>query len=93
MVFWDACIIDVFQLFIVSKVLISMKCRCGDINALHCTCCQQDFPVKLAGMSSSVTGYDRLYNSTVDIWSFGYLLLTIFMGKCGISTEGNACEV
>ena len=59
-----------------------MVCRCGDINVLLCTCCQQAFAVKLTGFSSSKTMYNCHYASEVDLQSFGHFVLDVFVGKC-----------
>lgn len=77
--------IDFVFTYIASEILIQRRCRCDDI--LFCTCHQQQKPVvKLGDFSSSsdTTGYEQLYitaDSAVDIWSFGCLLLAIFIGN------------
>ena len=73
---------------IVGNILIKMICSCGKEDLLYCTCCQQNFAVKLAGFSLSAATYDSLYTTTIDIWSFGCLLLDGFIGKCR-TTESN----
>lgn len=60
-----------------------MVCNCGNINVLHCHCCQQNFAVKLIGLSSCIQAtYHSLYVTRTDIQSFGRLVLDIFVGKC-----------
>ena len=55
------------------------------MNILFCDC-RQLFVVKLTGFSSSSTAcHGSLYDSEIDIWSFGCLMLDIFVGKCGQS--------
>ena len=63
--------------------MIKMRCQCGDQNVLDCTCCRQNFVVKLTGLSSSIkfNAYDSLYGTKVDILSFGHLMLDTFVGR------------
>ena len=37
--------------------------------------------------------YEVLYNTSVDIWSFGCLLLTVFIGKSGPLRQRGVCYV
>ena len=37
--------------------------------------------------------YEILYTTSVDIWSFGCLLLTIFIGKSGPLRQRGVCYV
>ena len=65
-----------------SEILITRRCECNDL--LYCTCHEQQKPVvKLGDFSSSsdVIGWESLFITAVDIWSFGYLLIAIFLGK------------
>ena len=36
--------------------------------------------------------YEVLYTTSVDIWSFGWLLLTIFIGKSGPLKQRGVCH-
>ena len=64
-----------------------MICACEKDDLLYCTCCNQNFAVKLAGFSSSANNYNSLYTSEIDIWSFGCFLLDGFTGKCRTTEE------
>ena len=57
-----------------------MLCHCGDMNMLFCKCCQQTFAVKLTGLShSSTVRHGSLCDTKIDTWSFGRLVLEIFV--------------
>ena len=69
-----------FILFCVaSNILLKMTCSCG--NILSCTCPQQRKAVVKLGGLSSCSCCDPNRSTAIDIQSFGYLLLHIFIGE------------